>query len=63
MSWLGNIIAGALLAGFVFAWIRLRENRMWRQAALSLVRRRPIALSVLAFGALHPGPSSRFSAN
>ncbi len=48
MSWLGNIIAGALLAGFVFAWIRLRENRMWRLAALSLVRRRPIALSVLA---------------
>lgn len=48
MSWLGNIVAAALLAGIVLAWIGLRRNRMWRQAARSLVRRRPIALTVLA---------------
>jgi peptide/nickel transport system permease protein len=47
MSWLGNAIAAALLAGFVLAWIRLRGNRMWRQAGRSLVRRRPLALAVL----------------
>jgi peptide/nickel transport system permease protein len=47
MSWLGNAIAAALLAGFVLAWMGLRGNRMWRQAARSLVRRRPLALAVL----------------
>jgi peptide/nickel transport system permease protein len=48
MIWVGNIIVAALVAGGVYVWLRARRNRLWREALRALVRRRRIALIVLA---------------
>ena len=48
MSWVGNAIVLALIAGAALAWWRVRRSRHWREALASLVRRRWLALGVLA---------------
>ena len=44
-----NIVTGLLLAGFVGAAAAIRRSRIWTEAAVSLWRRRPIAILVVSF--------------
>ncbi|MCH7867762.1 MAG: ABC transporter permease [Myxococcales bacterium] len=44
-----NIVTGLLLAGFVGAAAAIRSSRIWTEAAVSLWRRRPIAILVVSF--------------
>jgi peptide/nickel transport system permease protein len=43
-----NLVVLALVAGGLAAILRLRRNRLWREAGRELVRRRPIALATVA---------------
>ena len=43
-----NLVVVVLVAGGLFAGLRLRRNRLWREAGVELLRRRPIALAVVA---------------
>ncbi len=42
-----NGVVLALVVGAAVAFLRLRRNRLWREAAAELVRRRPLALAVV----------------
>lgn len=43
-----NIVVGVLIVLLVAAAFAIRRNRLWREAARSLAKRRPIALTVVA---------------
>jgi peptide/nickel transport system permease protein len=43
-----NLVVGALFSGGVAAGVGLRRNRLWREAAGELWRRRPLALCAVA---------------
>jgi len=47
MSWIGNLVAVALVLGALLLWRRARRSRLWREALTALRRRRPIALTVV----------------
>ncbi len=42
-----NLVVLILVAAGVFALLRLRGNRLWREAGAELLRRRPVALAVV----------------
>jgi peptide/nickel transport system permease protein len=46
--WTSNLVVAAIVAGGIVAFLRLRRNRLWREAGIELARRRPIALAVVA---------------
>jgi peptide/nickel transport system permease protein len=45
--WLSNLVVAAIVAGSFALGVFVRRNRLWREAGLSLWRRRPVALAVL----------------
>jgi peptide/nickel transport system permease protein len=48
-AWLiSNLVVGALFAGGIALGVAVRRNRLWREAARELGRRRPAALGVVA---------------
>jgi peptide/nickel transport system permease protein len=46
--WFSNAVVAALVAGGLWVLAAVRRNELWRQAARELLRRRPVALAVLA---------------
>lgn len=45
--WISNLVVAALFAGGVALGVAVRRNRLWREAARELGRRRPFALGVI----------------
>jgi peptide/nickel transport system permease protein len=45
--WISNLVVAALFAGSVALGVAVRRNRLWREAARELGRRRPFALGVI----------------
>ncbi len=46
--WFANALVATLLLGALVVAVLVRRNQLWRDAARELVRRRPLALAVLA---------------
>jgi len=53
-----NLVTGLLFAGLLFAGAFARRSPLWRNAGREMVRRRPIALAVVALYALIAGLDS-----
>jgi peptide/nickel transport system permease protein len=43
-----NLVVLALVAAGAFTFMRLRRNRLWREAGHELMRRRPVAIAIVA---------------
>ena len=48
MSWIGNLIALALVLFGVMLWRKAQRSRLWHEALIALRKRRPIALTIVA---------------